>query len=521
MNFLEWVVAAQPILLILSSAALPLLSAFVRRTSVIDLVAAATSAISLAISVYALVAVARFGTLVYRFGGFPPPLGIVYVVDEASATLGLLATFSLLLSVAYGSWILEPASRYLFYATAFLLVAGCTSLFYTADLFNLYVSAELTSISAYVLTSFYRSRGAAIRAASIYALSASLVLSLLLLSVFMLYGSYGTLNMADLALKSRNPGAWVPLSGTVFGDIVLASKVSLAIIAWLMIFKSAIVPNHFWLPGVYMEAPTPAVALFTASADIIGVYGAARLLITVFGAGTVFDGYRRMLLDVLLVIAAASALISSTLVTSQESVRRIVAYSTIAQYSLAFAGVVSGTLEGVAGAMLHLVANGLGDALVLYSAGIAAVACGRSLTCLSYLRGYRVAHLALIVGFLNLFGIIPLLPGFWSKALLTLAMVKAGRPLGAALVLAVSGLCAIGYFRAVASSLKPSPMVVRSKGYRGGTVLPIAVLLVLLVATISLGVLLLVSDSIRSFVVEGIGNSVEDYERYIRLVLGS
>ena len=517
---MEWVIAAQPILLISFSATVPLLHTFVRRVSAVDSVAVALSILSLAVSAYSLAYVLRSGTLVYRFGGSPPPLGIAYVVDEASSVLGLLATFSLTLSVAYGSWVLEPSSRYLFYSTAFLLVAGCVSFLYTADLFNLYVSAELVSISSYVLTSFYRSRGVAIRATSTYALSASLVLSLLLLSAFILYGSYGTLSMADIALKSRNPGSWVPYSGSVFGDVVLASKISLAIIAWVMIFKSAIMPNHFWLPGVYAEAPTPAVALFTASADVMGVYGAARLLVTVFGAGTVFEEYRGVLMDLLLVIATTSATASAVLVSFQRSVRRIVAYSTIAQFSLALMGVATGTPEGVAGAVLHLVANGLGDALVLYSAGLAAVACGRSLACLSYLRGYRVAYVALVIGFLNLFGVVPLLPGFWSKAVLTLAMVRAGRPLGAAAVLAVSGLCAIGYFKALASSLKPTHTAVYRGDYREGTAVPTAVIAVLVAVTLALGVLLLVSDSVRGFVVGGVGGSIADCERYIRLVLG-
>ncbi len=520
MTYLEWIIAAQPILLILFSATISLLHTFVKKVFVVDLVAVVLSLLSLAISIYALVYVVGSGMLVYKFGGFPPPLGITYVVDEISAVLGLLTTFSLTLSVTYGSWILEPDSRYLFYSAAFLLVAGSTSLFYTADIFNLYVSAELTSISSYVLASFYRSRGASIRAASFYSLTASLVLSLLLLSTFILYGSYGTLNMADLALKSRDPSSWVPYTGSVFGDIVLASKVSLAIIAWVMMFKSAIMPNHFWLPGVYSEAPTPAVALFTTSADIIGVYGLARLLVTVFGVNTVFSEFREILMNVLLVTAATSATVSAVLVTLQRSVRKVVAYSTIAQFSLALVGISIGNPEGVAGAVLHLVANGLGDALVLYSAGLAAVTCGRSLTCLSYLRRYRVAYIALITGFLNLFGIIPLLPGFWSKAILTLAVIRAGMPAGAALVLAVSGLCAVGYFRAVASSLKSTSEVVRREGYRGNTLVPTVVLLVLLATTMALGVLLLVSGSARSFVVEGIGSSIANYERYIRLVLG-
>ncbi len=516
---MHWVIAALPILLLLPSATIPLLYITTKKVLIVDTAALISAAFSLAISFYTISLVVAEGPITYYFGGFPPPLGITYIIDEASATLGTLATFSLLLSIIYGSWILDPKWRYLYYTATFLLIAGCVSYLYTADIFNLYVSAELISISSYVLASFYRGKGIAIRAASIYAISASLVLSLLLLSAFLIYGSYGTLNMADLALKSRDPNAEVLFSGTVFGDIVLASKIVLALILWVMLFKSAIMPNHFWLPGVYSGAPTPAVALFTASADIIGIYGIARLFLTVFGSGIVFEDYRRILMTVLTFIAAGSSLASATLVSLQRNVRGIVAYSTISQFSLALMGITTNINEGAAGAIFHLVSNSLGDMLVLYSAGMATALCGRSLECLSTLRKYKVAYISLILGFLNLFGIIPILPGFWSKAILTLAFIKTEFPAGSVIVLASSGLCAAGYFRVLISSLRPGVTKKRTQEEISLTI-PTITLILLIITTLALGVSLLFFEDLRNFLVFNVGNSMVDYKRYIRIVLG-
>jgi len=508
------IIGLLPIYLLISATLIVLLKLILKKEVIVDLIAIILGFISLVATFYTMFLTMKHGIIIYRFGGFPPPLGIVYVVDKVSAILSMLVSFSLIMAIVYSIWILLPKWRYLFYSLAFLLIAGVIGCLYTGDIFNFFVSLELLAISSYALTAFYRGSSKAIRAAVIYAITGSIATSLYLLASFLIYASYGTLNMADVALKAREPEYIVAFSGKVYGDIVLPTIVAMILILWTMLFKSGIIPNHFWLLDVYSESPTPAVALFTSTADMIGVYGISRFFLTVFGEGISIEYFRSLLFNIALLIASVSALASALLVVMQTNIRRLIAYSTISQLSLAFMGVLTGVPEGISGAMLHLITNGLGDMLMLYSAGIAIISCGKDLSCLSTLRSNIIAYTAFVIGSLNLFGIFPLLPGFWSKALLTLGFLKAGLFWGIIVVLVSSGLCAAGYFKAIGAIFK----LKRNSFITVSTTIPAIVLVTLMLLALTLGILITLNGYFREFVIQW-GYDMIDYKRYIVITL--
>ena len=504
------IIGLLPIYLLISATLVILTRLILKREFIVDLVAIILGFILLVITSYVTFLTVEQEIIVYRFGGFPPPLGIVYVVDKVSAALSVLASFSLITATIYSMWLLAPKWRYLFYSLTFLLTAGVVGCLYTGDMFNFFVSLELLAISSYALTAFYRGSSRAIRAAVIYAIAGSIATSLYLLATFLTYASYGTLNMADVALKARNPEYVVLFSGRAYGDIVLPTIVAMILILWAMLFKSGIIPNHFWLLDVYTESPTPAVALFTSSADIIGVYGVSRFFSIVWGEEILIEHFRPLLFNIALLIASISALASALLVVTQTNIRRLVAYSTISQLSLAFMGVLTGVPEGISGAILHLITNGLGDMLMLYSAGIAIISCGKDISCLSTLRSNTIAYVAFIIGSLNLFGIFPLLPGFWSKALLTLGFLKAELFWGVIVILASSGLCAAGYFKAISAIFK----LKKSSFVTVRATIPAIVLATLILFTLTLGVLMVLNSHFREFIIQW-GYDMIDYKKYI------
>lgn len=466
------------------------------------------------------IVVSKVGVVVYRFGGFPPPLGVVYVFDEVNSVLALSTSFALLLSVLYTSFFEGSEYKYLLYSLIYLLMAGVYGCLFTGDIFNFYVSVELTAISSYALTGFNKGKRA-IRAALIYGVAGTAITSFLLLASFIVYGSYGTLNIADIALKNRNVSVEVLFSGGIFGDIMLPSKVSLALITWIFLFKSGIMPNHFWLPEAYSAAPIPAIVLFTTSADIVGVYGLVRLYHLVFSENSIIKDFRATMLSVLFFLGAASAIIASMLVARQRSIRKLVAYSSISQFSLALLGITTGTGEGLAGSILHLIANGLGDTAILYSVGIL------SYYSTNYAKGFKhrlatlLAKVVLVIGLINLFGVIPIIPGFWSKALLVLGSVKSGMAAGAAIVLISAGLCAVGYFNTLMRILqkyRDSSTVHNVSGKRLTNIVGTTIMLLLLVACLGLGISITLSPNIRAKVIE-IGFNAIDSWRYINAVL--
>jgi len=507
-----------PFTYLMSAVLTALLPTTTSSKKVVDAVAVLSSVSGLALALKLFLTVNSTGIALYRFGGFPPPLGVVYVADEASSMLALLTSFALFSSTLYAVWLIPHEARHIYYTLTFLLATGVHGCLFTGDIFNFYISIELIAVSSYAITGFYRDRPRAIRAAVIYGIAGTIITSFLLLASFTLYGSYGTLNMADVSLKARNPSAVVAFSGGIHGDIMLVSKISLALVTWVLLFKSGIMPNHFWLPEAYRAAPLSAVALFTA-ADIVGIYGLIRFYYSIFTKGIVVEDFRALLLKALMFMGAASAVVAALLVARQRKVRELIAYSSISQFSLALLGLTTEAGEAIAGSLLHLIVNGLGDMAVLYSSGI--------LLCIPRDGDTRnklifaISRATLVIGILNLFGVIPILPGFWSKTYLTLGFIRAGIPQGAALVLASSGLCAVGYLRVALRLLSSSKVEQQLVGQGSrSVVIPIFVLSLLAATTVALGMLLLLSSNAREAVIN-YGSLVIAVERYVEKVLSS
>ncbi|MEM1609111.1 MAG: proton-conducting transporter membrane subunit, partial [Ignisphaera sp.] len=407
----------------------------------LDSVAVSMAILGLAMSIALMLNSYRNSVEVYTFGGFRPPLGIVYYADFINSILSLLSSFATIISIVVAYITMDYNTRKYFYPLAFLLATGAQGFIFSGDLFHLYVSTELVAISSYALTGLYSNKRNCVRAAIIYGITGTAITNFLLLAVVLIYGSYGTVNMADIALKSMNPEATTPFSGRVFGDILHSSTVALAIMTWVFLFKSGIMPNHFWLPRVYRAAPIASIILFSSSADILGVYGILRLYHIAFSCRSVIATFRQTMLSMLTPLSLTSALFSSLLTARQTTFRGIVAYSTIAQLSLALSGTVLGVPELVAGGILHMVANALGDTSVLLGYAVHAKACGKKLHILS--------KVLVATGLLNLFGVIPVVPGFWSKALMVWGFVEEGVLAGAVIVLISTGLCAIGYLKLI------------------------------------------------------------------------
>ncbi|MEM4789080.1 MAG: proton-conducting transporter membrane subunit, partial [Ignisphaera sp.] len=318
-----------------------------------------------------------------------------------------------------------------------------------------------------------------------------------------------------------NTSAEVLFSGGVFGDIMLPSKVTLALITWIFLFKSGIMPNHFWLPEAYSVAPLPALVLFSTSADILGIYGLIRLYHLIFSSDSVIKDFRDIMLGILLLLGTMSAIIASMLVAKQKNIRKLVAYSSISQFSLALLGIVSGTEEGLAGSILHLVVNGLGDTAVLYSVGILKHHSANLTQGYKHKSSVFLAKVVLIIGLINLFGVIPIIPGFWSKALLVLGFVKSGIAIAAVAVLVSAGLCAIGYFNTLMRILKKykNSVTIINTGTRYLTnLVAITILSLILTVCVGLGISITLYSNVRTKVIE-LGYNAMNSWRYITIVL--
>jgi multicomponent K+:H+ antiporter subunit D len=217
-----------------------------------------------------LVHQAQHRPLTYAVGGWQPPFGIFLVVDRLTA---LLIALTAMLAFCAGLYSAEKEDREgPFYYPLFLFqVMGINGAFLTGDLFNLFVFFELLLIASYAL--LVHGGGREKTKAGFQYVTLNLIGSaLFLVSLGTLYGTLGSLNMADMSYRV---GQLLPEDQTLAktGGLLLLLVFSL---------KSALLPLHFWLPKTYAAASASVVALFAVMTKV-GFYSICRVFAGIFG----------------------------------------------------------------------------------------------------------------------------------------------------------------------------------------------------------------------------------------------
>ncbi len=374
------------------------------------------------------------GTISYAVGSWPPPWGIEYRVDAANALVALLVSAVALVAMPYArrsvSAEIGQDRQYLFYALLMLCLSGLLGMTLTGDAFNLFVFLEISSLSTYVLIALGRDRRA-LTAAYQYLILGTTGATLYVIGVGMLYLATGTLNLADMAARLPDVSDTRP---GVAGLAFITAGIGL---------KFALFPLHAWLPGAYTYAPSVVSAFLAATATKVSAYVLMRLYFSVYGVDAVF---RDMPLGpVLAVLSVAALFVASAAAIVQRDLKRLLAYSSVAQMGYITLGISLGSATGLAAAVAHLVNHGVTKgALFLLAGGIALRAGGTGLERVAGLgRTMPLTAFAFVVGGLSLIGI-PGTAGFASKWALVSAAIGDGQWWVAAAVL-LSSLLAVAY----------------------------------------------------------------------------
>ena len=349
----------------------------------------------------------------YYLGGWVPPFGIAYQVDLLNALVAFLLSIVFLLVFLYipENFTVELAERnqYPIYSALFIVQAGFTGVVLTDDLFNIYVFLEMASLASYGLTAA-KGKSDDLNAAFQYLLLGTLGAVFLLLGIGYLYVLSGTLNLSDLSAR-------IPA--------LLDSKAGLAALVFIsvgLLFKSAIFPLHLWLPRVYTHTPSPIGALFSGISSKISLYLLIRFYFDVFG-GSTFSAH---LGNILLLLGSLSILFGSFVACRQKYLKRMMAYSSIAQlgYIVVAMGLLS--VAGLGAALIHLFNHGIIKCMLFLALGNVVYRMGDCT--IAELRGLSkhmpLTTAALVVGGLGLIGI-PLTSGFISKWYLIAAALEA------------------------------------------------------------------------------------------------
>jgi multicomponent Na+:H+ antiporter subunit D len=362
------------------------------------------------------------GILVLQVGHYPAPYGISIVIDPLSAILlWMTGLINWCVSIYALADIHTRRQKLGFYPAYWVLLMGICGAFSTGDLFNLYVWFEVMLIASFTLLVLGNQK--AQLDGTLKYVSLNLVATILmLLSIAMLYGMTGTLNMADLAQKLP----MYPFSGMTTSIILL--------LALAFAIKAALFPLFFWLPAAYHTTNVTTVAIFAALLTKVGVYALIRLTILLLPNN-------HYILSLLLFSAGMTMLTGVLGAASQFHIRRLLSFHIISQIGYMVMGLAIYTPFALASAIFFMAHNMLAKTNLFLITGICS-RIGHS-SDIRKLGGFYqhfpvIAFLFFIPAF-SLAGIPPS-SGFWGKLLLLKAAFDTSHYFIAALSLFVSVL---------------------------------------------------------------------------------
>jgi len=337
------------------------------------------------------------------------PFGACLDIDMLSIFMALIYVMIGLLAAAYSVKYMERDTGLTEYYTLLLgMVAGMMGVTFVGDFFTLFVFWELMSLTSYALVAFRKERWAPIEAGFKYLIMSAAGGATILLAMSFLYGMTGTLNFADIATGL----------GSVASNEWLFVTLTLIIVGFGV--KAAIVPFHTWLPDAHPEAPAPISALLSGVLVPTGAYALIRVLLLVFGS---IQSVWQM---TLLVFAVLTMFVGNLMALLQDDIKRLLAFSTIAQMGYILFGFSIASQQGLTGSLFHIMNHAIMKSLLFLCAGAFVHQVGtRDLRKLEGIRQTMpVTSMLLAIGAVAI-AAIPPLNGFWSEWMIVLAGIEA------------------------------------------------------------------------------------------------
>lgn len=403
------------------------------------------------------------GSYTFMMGHFPAPWGNEIRAGALEAGMALFFCVIMLLSMLGGRKKLfdevEVTKHNIYYILTDLLLSSLLALVYTNDLFTAYVFVEINTIAACGLI-MIRQNGRTIEAAVRYMIMSLLGSGLLLMGICMLYDLTGHLLMSNI----KESVAAIMAAGTY--QIPLTITIGLVTVG--LAIKSALFPFHAWLPDAYGYSTVSSAAMLSSLVS----KGYIFLLIKIFYCVVGFDiivGSK--IPNVLFLFGLSGMIFGSISAIWEKDIRRMIAFSSVAQIGYIYMGFGLGTTEGMVASIFHILAHAATKSLLFVSAiGLTDVSAGSrnffDLTGSAYRN--KVAGVGFSVGAMSMVGI-PLFSGFVSKLLFAEAAVMhpTHKMMPTLIVLAVSTILnAIYFLKTVVRIYVPEKREVEAeKGY--------------------------------------------------------
>lgn len=396
-----------------------------------------------ALSLSLLIYVLKEQSFMYNFGNWSPVIGIQFAVDEFSALMTFvvltLATLIIIYSLKDIEHEIAEPQFISYYTLIFLLLFSMVGMVFTNDLFNLYVFLEILSITSYGIISIKRSKDN-LMATLKYLVIGTVGSASILIGIALLYMVTGYLNMSEIN----------GVIGQVWEIYPRNILLSLVFILTGLGIKSAIFPVHTWLPDAHSNAPTPSSALLSGLVVKIYIISIAKILFRVIGVDIV---KAIGIPEFITYFAILSMIAGSIFAIGQKDIKRMLAYSSVAQIGYIFLGIGLATELGLAAAFFHIVSHALMKITLFLSAGAIIYKTGkRNIDDLKGI-GYEMPLTmgVFTIAALGMIGV-PGINGFISKWYLGMAVLDANKPLYVIVILISSILNAVYYLPIIMSA---------------------------------------------------------------------
>jgi len=373
-------------------------------------------------------------------------IGSLLIIDRYGIMfLGIIFFTSMLVTVlSYEYLCKHGGEREEYFIILFVAVLGASILVIANHFVTFFLGLETLSISLYVLIAYLRARDQCIEAGVKFLVMASLATAFLLFGMGLIYAGTGTMSFLDIApsLDKGKPLSVLLLAG--YGLILTGVG-----------FKLALVPFHMWIPDVYQGAPAPVTA-FIATISKGAVLALALRLFTSLGSH--FPDTLRIIISG---ISVLSMFTGNLLALGQTSIKRLLAYSSIAHLGYLLITLLAGTSEGIEAAIFYVLVYTL---TTLGAFGAISILSGEdrdadNITDFTGLFWYNpMIAILLTLSFLSLAGI-PLTAGFISKFYLVLAGVRSGLWLLAFSLIINSAISLYYYLKVIKTMFTPTDTV--------------------------------------------------------------
>lgn len=354
------------------------------------------------------------GVIVYKLGGWDPPMGIAYYVDHLNGLVLVVVSIVAFLNIIAAKKSVEqefPDKIGPFYTLYVLMVTALLGIVVTGDAFNLYVLLEIAALTGYGLIGMGGGRGPL--SALNYLYMGTIGACFYLLGIGYLYIMTGSLNMVDIARI---------LPDLYQSKAVMAAFIICMVGVWI---KMAFFPLHAWLPNAYTYAPSASSSLIAPLVTKVMIYVMIRLILTVF---TPEFSFNILAVSQPIVWLAVIAIVMGALLALKETnLKKMLTYIIVAEVGYMVGGAWLGNRVGMTGAILHIVNDALMTLCVFMAVGnIVYKVKGADFEDLQGLfRKMPFTMGAFVVGAMSMIGVPPTC-GFFSKWYLISGAIQAG-----------------------------------------------------------------------------------------------